>query len=76
MGITSEDIGKVFSAFDMNKDGTIQYDEFLRIIRGDLSPNRLRLVEDAFKKLDKDGSGELEVNDIMGTYNASKHPAV
>ncbi len=34
------------------------------------------LVEQAFKKLDKDGNGTLEVSDIMGVYNAKKHPAV
>lgn len=30
----------------------------------------------AFKKIDKDGSGILELNDIKGTYNASLHPDV
>ena len=30
----------------------------------------------AFKKIDKDGSGILELNDIKGTYNASQHPDV
>jgi Ca2+-binding EF-hand superfamily protein len=74
--IPSEDIGVLFQAFDINRDGTIQYDEFLRIIRGDLSPNRRTLVEKAFQKLDRDGSGVIEVSDIVGVYNAKKHPAV
>lgn len=39
--MSSEDVGRLFSAFDLNRDGTIQYDEFLRIVRGDLPPNRL-----------------------------------
>lgn len=34
----------IFNAFDLNRDGTIDYDEFVRIIRGDLTPNRLALV--------------------------------
>lgn len=34
----------IFNAFDLNRDGTIDYDEFLRIIRGDLTPPRLALV--------------------------------
>jgi len=33
-------------------------------------------VKAAFKKIDKDGSGILELNDIKGVYNASKHPDV
>ena len=74
--ITSDDIGVLFSAFDINKDGTIQYDEFLRVIRGDLNEYRKGLVQRAFKKLDRDGSGVVEVNDLEGVYNAKKHPAV
>lgn len=66
----------MFGAFDRNRDGSIQYDEFLRVIRGDLNQNRLRLVEKAFNKMDKDGNGVLEVDDIMDIYNAKKHPAV
>jgi Ca2+-binding EF-hand superfamily protein len=57
MEFTSEDIGTVFNGFDINRDGTIQYDEFLRVVRGDLNDNRRKLVESAFKKLDRDGSG-------------------
>jgi Ca2+-binding EF-hand superfamily protein len=45
MEIPTEDIGLVFQGFDINRDGTIQYDEFLRIIRGELNENRRRLVE-------------------------------
>lgn len=74
--ITSEDIGTLFAGFDINRDGTIQYDEFLRVIRGDLSDYRRGLAERAFKKLDRDGSGEVEVQDLEGVYNAKKHPAV
>lgn len=66
----------MFGAFDRNRDGSIQYDEFLRVIRGELNQNRLRLVEKAFNKMDKDGNGVLEVDDIMDIYNAKKHPAV
>lgn len=46
--ITSDDIGTLFQAFDINRDGTIQYDEFLRMIRGDLNDFRKSLVEKAF----------------------------
>jgi Ca2+-binding EF-hand superfamily protein len=58
--ITTQDLGVLFQAFDLNRDGTVQYDEFLRMIRGDLTPFRLRMVEAAFKKLDRDGSGVVE----------------
>lgn len=74
--IANEDVGILFSAFDINRDGTIQYDEFLRVIRGELNDYRRNLVERAFKVLDRDGSGVVEVQDLVGVYNAKKHPAV
>ena len=74
--IPDDFIDTIFSAFDLNRDGTIDYDEFLRIIRGDLTPNRLVLVKKAFQKLDKDGSGIVDIEDIRDVYNASKHPDV
>jgi Ca2+-binding EF-hand superfamily protein len=46
------------------------------MIRGDLNDYRKALVEKAFKKLDRDGNGVVEVSDITGIYNAKKHPAV
>jgi hypothetical protein len=37
---------------------------------------RRRLVAMAFNILDKDGSGEIDPDDIIGVYDASKHPDV
>lgn len=41
-----------------------------------MSENRVALVKRAYKKLDRDGSGQVDYNDICDTYNAKKHPAV
>ena len=30
----------------------------------------------AFKKLDRDSSGQIDIDDIRGVYNASNHPDV
>lgn len=48
----------------------------MRIIRGELSEYRRQLVERAFRKLDRDGSGVVEVADLVGVYSGKKHPAV
>ena len=74
--IPDDQIAIVFIAFDLNRDGTIAYDEFLRIIRGDLTPGRLTLVKKAYTKLDRDGSGIVDINDIKGLYSGAKHPDV
>ena len=41
-----------------------------------MNKKRVALVKRAYKKLDRDGSGEVDYNDICDVYNASKHPAV
>ena len=34
---TQGDFNELFNAFDGNRDGSVQYDEFLRAIRGELN---------------------------------------
>lgn len=46
--IPDDYIETIFKAFDLNRDGTIDYDEFVRIIRGDLTPQRLAFVKKAY----------------------------
>lgn len=76
IGISEENIPILFTYFDSNRDGCLNIDEFLMAIRGDLSEKRLALVEQAFRKIDRDNSGVLDINDIKDSYNASKHPDV
>merc|ERR1711865_457078 len=42
----------------------------------DLNEIRETIVRMAFQKLDKNGSGEITVDDLRGVYDCSKHPAV
>eukprot|EP00826_Nyctotherus_ovalis_P006571 TRINITY_DN1156_c0_g2_i3.p1 TRINITY_DN1156_c0_g2~~TRINITY_DN1156_c0_g2_i3.p1 ORF type:complete len:592 (+),score=134.30 TRINITY_DN1156_c0_g2_i3:690-2465(+) len=76
LGFSEEEIEILFKAFDINRDGRILYDEFLRIIRGRLNENRKYWVDRAFKALDSDGSREVTVADIEKKYNARMHPDV
>ena len=76
VGISEDNVPVLFDVFDVNHDGTLNIDEFLMAIRGELNDSRRDLVIKAFRKIDKDGSGYLDINDIRDTYNASKHPDV
>ncbi len=40
LNCSTEEYQLLFAAFDRNHDGTVVYDEFLREIRGPLSPQR------------------------------------
>ena len=76
IGISEENIPELFQKFDTNRDGTLNIDEFLMAIRGDMNEKRLALVKKAFSILDKDGSGALEVRDITSSFKTEKHPDV
>lgn len=75
-GISDDNVPILFSAFDINRDGVLSIDEFILAIRGELNQRRQQTIQKAFKVIDKDGSGILDINDIKDSYNASKHPDV
>jgi len=76
LGFNQNELGTLFTYFDVDGSGTISYDEFLRAIRGPMSPARQKIVLQAFAKLDKDGNGWVDINDVRGVYKANKHPDV
>jgi Ca2+-binding EF-hand superfamily protein len=76
LGFTEGEIQKLFGYFDFDRSGLIEFDEFIRAIRGPMNPARKKIVLQAFKKLDKDGNGWIDITDIRGVYNATKHPDV
>ena len=76
LGFTPRQCGDLFDYFDVDNGGTISYDEFLRAVRGPMNMARKKIVAQAFKKLDKDGNGWIDINDVRGVYNAKKHPDV
>ena len=76
VGLDRAQIRHLFVTFDKDDSGTIEYEEFLVGLRGQLSERRKYMVGLAFKVLDKDQSGTIEMNDIREIYNASGHREV
>lgn len=50
--------------FDLNGDGEVDYNELMRCVVGEMNPMRKDIVKKAFKKLDKDASGIVELSDL------------
>lgn len=62
--------------YNREKDGYIDFVEFLNDLRGRPSPKRLSSIDKAFLKFDKDGFGNIDIRDLKGVFNASLHPKV
>lgn len=76
LGFSEGEIQTLFAHMDYDRSGLIEYDEFLRMIRGPMNNARKAIVMRAFTKMDADGSGMIDINDIRGVYKADKHPDV
>jgi Ca2+-binding EF-hand superfamily protein len=76
IGLTKTETQFLFKYFDLNGNGSIDYEEFLHGVVGEMNTFRKGMCKRAFEKLDRDKSGVLEVSDIRGVYNGSKHPDV
>lgn len=76
LGFSQAQVSTLFDYFDVDSSGTVSYDEFLRSIRGPMNMARKKIVAQAYKKLDKDGNGWIDINDVRGVYKADKHPDV
>jgi Ca2+-binding EF-hand superfamily protein len=74
--VSEQEGNKLYSMFDLNRDGNISYDEFLRGVIGEMNQGRQALVRKAFDKLDKNKNGVVEMDDIKDVYNAKNHPDV
>lgn len=73
---TPDEKKSLFQFFDKDNEGTIDYNEYIRAVRGDMNPFREEFVMKAFAILDVDGSGQIEKEEIMSKYDVSKNPDV
>jgi len=64
VGISDQDADKLFKIFDRDRSGRIDYDEFLRGVRGEMNEFRRNFCKKAFSLMDKDKSGVLNIEDI------------
>ena len=76
MGIPEENFPMLFDAFDTNRDGTLNVDEFLLAIRGEMNQARTSMVEQAFNKIDVNRQGFFYMDDLKNLYKADRHPDV
>lgn len=70
IGMNEKQVTTMFRMFDRDGSGEVSYEEFLRIIRGEMNDFRKSIAMKAYRIMDSDKSGMLDINDIRQTYNA------
>jgi Ca2+-binding EF-hand superfamily protein len=64
MPVSQEECRALFDKFDTDGNGEISYDELMYAVAAELDQFRKDYVVKAFKKLDRDGNGVVEVRDL------------
>ena len=67
------DVQGLMKAYDIDGDGNIGYEEFIRGMREELSDRKKAMVERAFQMLDKDGSGVITFKDVEALYDVRQN---
>lgn len=55
--LNEEQAKAVLKHFDRDNSGSVDFNEFLRAIRGDLNESRIDWISKAYRKLDVNGDG-------------------
>lgn len=76
MLMSSEDAARLIAAIDRDGSGKLRLSEFLIAIRGEINQRRQKLIDMAFKVLDKTGNGTITIEDISAAYSADHDPDV
>ena len=67
---------KLVQYYDKDIDGYVYFVEFLKELRGEPNSERQQIIDQAFHKFEKDQSNTIDIRDLKGVFNASKHPKV
>lgn len=76
VSLTKEEGSQVLKHFDRDGNGSVDFNEFIRTIRGDLSAARKAVIRQAYNKLDVTKDGKVLLEDIAKLYDAGSHPDV
>ena len=67
--LNEDECKELFLAFTKEETSKVNYDEFIRILRGELVEKRKELVENVFKDIDKENKGGISVDELLKLYN-------
>ena len=65
---------KLVQYYDKDIDGYVYFVEILKALKGEPNSERQKVIDEAFHKFEKDGSGMIDIRDLKGVFNADKYP--
>ena len=72
--ISSSEADTLMAWVDKDGSGTVNFDEFLVAIRGELNDTRREMVDKAYAKFDADDTGKINKDDLYPVYSVEFHP--
>jgi len=70
-------IDQLFQSFrEAHSPNQIAYDELFMALKVDVSPERRAVIRQAFRRLDTGSEGLVDINSVVDSYNARRHPQV
>ena len=73
-GLSFDEVEKLFNFLDKEQNCRIDYDEFIRLLRGQMSNSRKNLIEKIFSTFEPDKDGYVHIKKINQFYNPENHP--
>jgi Ca2+-binding EF-hand superfamily protein len=74
--INEADIRVLFEYLDRERKHQIVFDAVVELVKGPMSENRVRAVEELFARLDSEMKGYLTIDEFSHLYCTNHHPAV
>lgn len=74
--LQDSEVVRLFNGIDRDRNGVIDYLEFLRVVRGPMNEFRKKIVRGAWDGLAKDDNGMANLRDIGSAFDARGHPDV
>ena len=74
--LNDNEIQTLFTELNINNSGTIDYEELIKGVVGEMNDRRRKIVLQVFRLFDKNQKGIIDMDDIRDNYNAKLHPDV
>ena len=74
--ISLEELELIFNFFDKEKKGSINYNNLIQTIIGQITPMRDTIIKNIFEQFNKDNNGNVSLGELKMLFNANNHPDV